>query len=40
MSCAGGNDGNGGRGQDGKTPEERHREHVKAMDELRAREQV
>jgi len=33
MSC-------GGSGRDGKTPEEKHREHVKAMDELRRREQV
>ena len=39
MSC-GGNGRDGKTPGDGKTPEEKHREHVKAMDELRAREQV
>ena len=38
MSC-GGSGRDGETPGDGKTPEEKHREHVKAMDELRAREQ-
>ena len=36
MNCGG----NGGRDQDGKTPEQKHREHVEAMDKLRRREEV
>ena len=39
MSC-GGNGRDGETPGDGKTPEEKRREHVQAMDELRAREQV
>ena len=42
MNCgaSGGNDGNGGRDQDGKTPEQRHREYIETMDQLKRREQV
>ena len=39
MNC-GGNDGNGGRDKDGKTPEQRHRENVQKMDYWKRREEV
>ena len=36
--ACGGNGGNGGRDKDGKTPEQRHREYIQEMDDLRRRE--
>ena len=38
--ACGGNDGDGGRDKDGKTPEQRHREHIQQMDDLKRREEV
>ena len=38
--ACGGNDGNGGRDRDEKTPEQRHREYIQEMDHLRQREEV
>ena len=39
MNC-GGNDGNGGKDKNGRTPEQQHREYIKQMDYLRGREEV
>ena len=38
--ACGGNDGNGGKDKNGKSPEELHREYIKQMDILRRREEV
>lgn len=38
--ACGGNGGDGGRDKDGKTPEQRHREHIQQMDDLKRREEV
>ena len=40
MNHCGASGGDGGRDQDGKTPEQKHLEHVAAMDKLRQREEV
>ena len=38
--ACGGDDGNGGKDKNGKSPEELHREYIKQMDILRRREEV
>ena len=38
--ACGGDDGNGGKDGNGKTPEQLHREYIEQMDYLRQREEV